>query len=604
MLDFFHDLQGTACWLGVAAFLGYASLFAFGLQQPPAGAGSKDGDESPVSPKGAVPLTKSAAAGAAAAVGGLAAAVAYLALVPGTAVGVKCPWSAAGAMDDGFRGPARLPWRPGPPPPAANTTSYGPPPPPLRPLQLLALARDLGEAGGAARGPLEACTRWSPADMVGTRSRPPPAAVEDLRAQLQCLRSQAGAAQTDCEEASALLVRAEELQRELTADKGAEVEVGRVASAVLQRCCAGAVRDLQLARRAANVDRPLGEEAAARGVVALGALLRLEPQVRRWRALLDAGIEALTGPAADGDWDAAEELLDLKGARSASRTCLLGAVREARGLAASLPAAAAPVRAAKAACAPELLLAVEQRSLREAAADPDGGAQFGLGLYWSEVAVSGRKVPFFGVPLASSGWRRDARGRYIPEDMARAEALLLRGEQAAVGGSERGDRASMRALRLYQHGKLLAMQHHDEAAEWRLTAAARLAVSYRRPKLAAHALTRLSHFNLLRGRRPEALRLATSALQHERTPLALYLQATLQRELGELRTADDVHNAEEQLRLSANRLPSKTLEENRAVVHAELVQWNEAANGGLKDCLKLGDAAKVLLCSIMRLVLP
>ncbi|CAK0885335.1 unnamed protein product [Prorocentrum cordatum] len=158
-----------------------------------------------------------------------------------------------------------------------------------------------------------------------------------------------------------------------------------------------------------------------------------------------------------------------------------------------------------------------------------------------------------------------------------------------------------RALRLYQHAKLLAVAHHDAAAEERYLSSARLAASHRRQRLAAHALTRLAYFYLLRGRHQEALTQASEALTHATDPLAQYIQATQRRGLGLLRTEEDAKFAEEQLAQIAGKLPSQALEEKRQAAWEELNSWRQAAEGGIAACLGMSDAARVLICGFCKI---
>lgn len=575
MLAFLQDAQETACWLGAAAFLGYGLLFVFGLQQPPAGAsaGSKAGEEPQVRPR-----TSQARSVAAVAAAVLVASAAWLLAGRPGASGGECPWK----LGDSGALPAARP-----------TTQSG------------------TAAPEALRLATEACGDW-PLQAPGASGLPeeqPTASA--LHAHLACLSSIGMATGTGCEAARILLERGRQLLPALVLSAGSgdegekllrlgRVESGRLARTVLARCCGSVTTQLQATRRVPEGATP----SVPRALVAVGELLELESRLADARATVTEGLEFLSGLAENGDWEAADEVVELKTARSASRACLLGAVREARLLAAALPAGSESLRSASA-CGQPHFAAIEARALQEASSDSDGAAQFGLGLYWSEVAVAGRKAALFGDgPPGGSEWRRDIQGFYVPEDFERAEAFLLKGEMAAVGPA-RGDRGAVRALRLYHHAKELALRNHDGAAEWRFQASARLAASHRRQKLAAHSLTRLSHFALLRSRRQEALGFASDALRHHKaSPFAQYLQATLRRVLGELRSPEDVQHAEQQLVAAAGQLPSDQLEEHRAAVLAELVLWREADASWPRACVELADVAKVLLCVLVRLVLP
>jgi len=230
-----------------------------------------------------------------------------------------------------------------------------------------------------------------------------------------------------------------------------------------------------------------------------------------------------------------------------------------------------------------------------------------LGLYYSDIGLAAEQgksqVPLFGSgaqPVKSWGsesiWAADAGDTHAPSEIVQAEALMLAGEQKSED-SHRSDRGAARALRLYQHAKMLALKHHDGAAEWRYVAAAELAATHRRQQLAAHALGRLGYFLSLRGRKEEALEASAKALEHGKDDaLALYLQASLKRTLGELQTTEQILVAERQLSVVAGKLPSKILEDQRAAAHAELGWWRLVATEGLQVCLGAWDAAQMLIC--------
>jgi len=306
------------------------------------------------------------------------------------------------------------------------------------------------------------------------------------------------------------------------------------------------------------------------------------------------GSDALRGSAR-----APERLFELTGASGAASVCLVEAVREARTLVASLPRKDPRVLEA-AHSDPTMLQAVEDFAVGRLAGSGDAAALFGLGLYWSDVGASGSEAPLLGLRRVDASWAKDAHGSHVPADLARAEQLLAQGQELS-DGPERDERAAARALRLYQHAKLLAVAHHDAAAEERYLSSARLAASHRRQRLAAHALTRLAYFYLLRGRHQEALTQASEALTHATDPLAQYIQATQRRGLGLLRTEEDAKFAEEQLAQIAGKLPSQALEEKRQAAWEELNSWRQAAEGGIAACLGMSDAARVLICGFCKI---
>jgi len=456
----------------------------------------------------------------------------------------------------------------------------------LAPSELLTRARlamRFRTGKGQVQSTLRACAWWSPQDAgVG------PAPAAELHSQLVCLRRLSESGLAAGKEADAILAQSRQVLESLKeqpeeAASGSlaagNAEWARVAYSALGHRCNGIEAELRDLR-----NRTPGPESSTQTFTALRALQGLEQPFQQARLAQEHGVSAPAEHEAGGGRETAEERW---AARGAARACLLSAVREARLLASSLPEDRALT------CARGLLPKLETFATAEADGEPDAGAQFNLGLYWSEIAVAD------GGRAWQAGWVRDSEGWHVPGHVARAEGLLLAGEEASIG-SERGERAAKRALRLYQHAKVLALKHHDAAAEWRFRAAARLAAAHRRLKLAAHSLARLSYFVMLRGRRRDALELAGAALAHAGDPFAGYLQATLRRALGELRTAEALQAAERQLAAAAGRLPSQALEEQRAAALTELRLWHAAGVGTFQQCLALWDAARVLICLLCK----
>lgn len=362
--------------------------------------------------------------------------------------------------------------------------------------------------------------------------------------------------------------------------------------AALRQHCAGLTSKIQALRKA-----KAGLATSQEAVSAFRMLQALERPARQAAVARQESSKALLVRVASGDWDAGEEHAELQEAASEIRSCLLVALREARLLALALPSDV-HVRAALQ-CDPVMLQAVEELSVSEGEAAADAGTRFSLGLYFSELGISGHFSPFFS-NRRDPPWARDAKGLNVPEDIARAETLLLQAVDASLP-TDRDERAATRALRLYQHAKSLALAHHDAAAEWRYKASARLAHDCQRPRLAAHSLARLGYFLKLRGRHGEALIWASRALEYGKDPLAVFLQATLRRSLGHLRTSEEVKAAEEALDQIGGRLPSKALETERQEAATELALWRAAAEGGgLRACMDLFDAARILICILCR----
>lgn len=377
---------------------------------------------------------------------------------------------------------------------------------------------------------------------------------------------------------------------------------------------------------------------------AVGLLVGLQRLEEPYRDLLEAlrlgdssgvalsgrGLEPETsggsegGGGLDGSSPSPATLLrqEFRALGASSCVCMLEALQEARLVAVALPRGDALVQQAIS-CEPSLLAELEAVVVGEAEQADDASVVFALGVYWSELGVAAGDAPLFGrgrrsglgdvtgvaVTFAGGGgWADDETGkssRRVPAVLARAEALLLRGEEAAEGPS-RLDRRAIRALRLYQHAKSLALMHHDTAAEARYLLAAEVAASSQRQKLAAHSLTRLSYLLSLRGNHQRALDLARQALTYTNDPLATYLKATLRRRLGHLRSFKEITEVEEQVSTVTNKLPSQGLELQRAATQKELQLWRQAAAAGagdsvattLSSCLALGDVAHVMLCAV------
>jgi tetratricopeptide (TPR) repeat protein len=378
---------------------------------------------------------------------------------------------------------------------------------------------------------------------------------------------------------------------------GSSAQLACLAVARAKHQCQGTSDELQALRQAR--EGILQAAHVLRAFRALGALeapfAQAKLALQRWRLKVEEHSAGASPGASAGNWDDGEEFAALRTARADARACLLDAVREARALAPALPQDDETVQLALR-CSPDFLQAVDTFAVNEGQEAIDATTQFSLGLYFSELGINGRVAPFFTDAVSVPSWARGAEGWHVPGDIARAEDLLRSGEESSLP-AEREERASLLALRLYQHAKHLALKHHDAAAEWRYLAAASLAAEHRRKRLAAHSLTRLAYFVHLRGRYEEAFDFAERALAYSADPLASFLRATLGRRLGRLRTSEDVDAAERTLGEIAGRLPSKGLEEQREAAVLELRLWREAAHGeSPSSCLALAEAAKVLLC--------
>lgn len=451
--------------------------------------------------------------------------------------------------------------------------------------ELMASASDMVTDSGMVRlGALTSCVTWEAEDVPS---------VAELFAQLECQselmeRSDAAALVAASRRTMNLLRIAGAADApELAGTWGAaQVEWARITQRALESRCIGIHDEIRALRTSQG---PVGDAIAA---------------LRRLRKLLEALRESLTAfrhadvhlaaQAQAGDVDAGDELAELREAQGVGLASLLQLLQEGRALAQVLPRSHEALRSAIR-CDSELLAELEALALKTAGGSKDAAAVFAAGGYWSELAVAEeRAAPFF-TPRPKPTWVAGSGGSHIPDDMALAEELLLRAEEATLGSLE-GDRAASRALRLYRHAKFLALKHHDAAAEWRYRESARVAASAFRRKLAAHSLTRLGYFLMLRSRHQEATEAIEQALQHFQDPLAVYLQVRLARVAGELTTEEQLLAAEQRLFAAAGKMPSAALEEERERDHASIRWWRTVTEAGLRHCVDTNDVAHVLIC--------
>lgn len=462
---------------------------------------------------------------------------------------------------------------------------------------------------------LEACATWASPSGVA-------APASELLAQLECNGELLESGATTHEAAASLLSRARGITEVLRAQedsapaawRSAQVEWARITHGVFQLTCKAITDEMQLSRKskASAADQQARGFSTTNPLAGLRSLKRLEVPFQETLDAVTKGIKVLESSDPELHANITGEVEELANALGADRACALHALTEGRNLALVLPRNQPLVRKALQ-CQPRMLEDFQALVLKEAAEAKDGATLFALGLYYSDAGLAAeqgqQRAPFFGTGSQTSNsrwksepnWASDAGGAHAPTEIVEAEKLMKAAEEAS-SGADRSDRGAARALRLYQHAKMLALKHHDSAAEWRYRTASELAATYRRQKLASHALGRLGYFLSLRGRKPEALEAAGSALEHgEEDPLAQYLQASLRRTLGELKTDEEVIVAEKQMASVAGKLPSKTLEDQRAAAHQEMQWWGLVAKDGLRVCLKAWDAAQMLICLLMGL---
>lgn len=461
-----------------------------------------------------------------------------------------------------------------------------------------------------ARPLLERCVTWTPS-LVEDRVHG--AAISELHAHLQC-HSELMVTITTREGSFALLPRAHHLLKELHAREdtpvsvreSAQIEWARIIHGSFQLHCAAVTADLHQARRTKGLGLQT-TTAAGPALSALTALQALQVPFQETLAALVAGIEVLKSKSTAG-----QELQVLLKALGSLRTCGLQALQEGRMVALALPPQTELVRKAKQ-CQPRMLEAFEDLVVKQAIAATDASSIFSLGLYFSDIGLAAaegqQEALFFSIDplsltrdgLSESRWALDEERWHAPAELVKAEALMQTGE-LATADPDRSAQGSVRALRLYLHAKQLAIMQHDGASEWRYRAAAELAKSHERHKLAAHALARLGHLFSYRGRHAEALLVVQEALENGEEPLAQFLHVSLRRSFGELRSASDIQAAERMLSKVAGKLPSKALEAQRAAAIADLQWWRLSSTQGLRMCFQAGDAARFMICVLGNLL--
>jgi hypothetical protein len=311
-------------------------------------------------------------------------------------------------------------------------------------------------------------------------------------------------------------------------------------------------------------------------------------------------LEVMKSRSIDGN---VRQIAQLLKKRAASAVAVLGLVREARAVAAELRSIGSPEVLRKLRCPSEALARAEALAVEEATrqakqkSDFRHKALFALGEYWSEKVVEESAEP-----RADEKWvlEEKASGAYIPADVAYAESLLAAG--AATDGDDKADRQAMRALRFYQHAKLLAKRHHDAAAEWRYRAAAAIAVRYKRRKLAAHSLSRLAYLFIQRSKHADALKVLEEAKAHGGNALSMFLETMLLRSSGSLMTDKSLRASDDILVAVAGKLPSKALEAEREALHRAGNFWRSVAATDVWRCFQAENVAHLLICVICRLL--
>jgi len=337
----------------------------------------------------------------------------------------------------------------------------------------------------------------------------------------------------------------------------------------------------------------------------LSGLQSIESSAQRMLSAISgvAGV-AKNATCADG-MNAEKSVLELPATKDKFIICVLGVLGKAHSLLGVDDASRA-------------LSALQASTIKDAESNLDNSnVQWGLGLYFSDVGLASDE----GSGSSDAWWERDYGGASAPPQIVRAETLLQESQLAADSILERKNRAATRAMRLYQHADFMARKQHTAAAVWRYRSAAKLAAGSRRSRmpmhgLEMHALTRLAFFLDRSGKDEEALAAANEALavQHtaatSRIPLAKFLQATLRRRLGELKTDEQVLEAEMQLLAVKGKLPSQALEEERSVAHADFVMWRNIAETPawslerFQRCVEMSDGARIFICLLCSAIFP
>lgn len=319
------------------------------------------------------------------------------------------------------------------------------------------------------------------------------------------------------------------------------------------------------------------------------------------------GIAALGPIAASGAWGAEEDLADMAELRSTLRVRLIAAMNAARGITAALPSDSASFQTA-AGCVPNsnLLAGLESMAIEEAEEHEEPHVMFQLGVYLSSVCTTKVQVPFFGRSCeAKYGWTPGVGGWSVPPIIAQAESLLANAERLTLDTDDRQARARVRVNRIAQHAWMLARLHHDSAAEYRYRMASQISASYKFGYEAAASLSRLARLFFHRSRREEALATAIEALRHKSDdPTALFLRASMRATLGKLQTDVEAREVAAELRALEGRLPDPTIERKRAEQYAAMAEWEAVADSGPIACLGFGDAARTVLCLLLKLALP
>merc|ERR1719291_1523418 len=144
--------------------------------------------------------------------------------------------------------------------------------------------------------------------------------------------------------------------------------------------------------------------------------------------------------------------------------------------------------------------------------------------------------------------------------------------------------------------------------------AAGIAIKYDDAALAAASTASIAYYHMKRGADQEAWVAAKEALALDiRNALAQYIQLELLQNSGEVRSLKTVQRFEKQLAYLAGSLGAwPDLEASRAALHKVFFEWRAVdektakATGGtvFRQCLQQADVAKVLICTIGRLLFP
>jgi hypothetical protein len=331
--------------------------------------------------------------------------------------------------------------------------------------------------------------------------------------------------------------------------------------------------------------------------VALGGLANFERSAREALVTIEFLNTIVNDQGKFAETDRAMMKSELLSLGTDFHVCLLKTLREARMISHALSPENPAVNQVQQ-CKPEMLTGLERLTLAAADSYEKPDVTFHGGLLLSEVSTAPPGVPFFEVP--SDEWRADMRGINVPAIMAKGEEMLLGGLEGSQQ-AEKAAKAKACTIQLAAHATFLAQLKVNAGAEWRYRASAEVAQKYGHARMASSSFAQLSYFLMLDGQQEQALEAANASLRLGNDALASYLQASLQLNLGTLRSDGQLRETLAQLQAVKGKLPSDELEESRAAMEGNLDWWRERTDSGsIRTCFTFPDAATTLVCILGR----